>query len=799
MPSCNTAAGKIKDLFHFANYAKEDTENAIKLFRSPFFENTFLYRDSKNISLYRGLKKSMSGSLAMEEFLVAVHKKLPIHIKADKTAFVYHDCKENFMDTVAITKDNWGFMELHISSNHPCVIPENKIIWTDQFMGNLYELNFVLDCSKMMKGRNFATITVQTPAQVLEITVEAELAEHDVAQVQNKIAVQAHLVRLTQLYLDFRMGRIAHDTYVDEMESLLYKLDGIISHHKIELCRLHMSIIDNRESAVREYLDGIAKKMERYEKEEPLLYAAALYLKALYTKEEADIKDAVQKIRYLYEHGNREWQMLWFLLYLDGETVKPQRRLAQIYEQIENGCHSPILYYEAFLLYNEDDMLLQELQEQSILVMNWVIKQGLADREQAVRYAYLAGRLRSFSPLVYLGLTQLYEQFEDDEILSAICSMLIRGHRNHSRYHGWFALGVEKNLRIVELYEYYMYTFSHSTQEDIPHKVLMYFVHDNHLPAGKKALLFAWLIAHKEELPDTYHEYYRSMQQFMMEQLEEGNVSYDMAILYEDMISREMIDKKIATLLPKVMFCYEISCSNPNVVGVCVIHRECKGEVYTPLENGHAIIEMVTENAEVFLCDRQENRYIETIPYTLSKLVHLDEYVAACYDYNRDDKRLLLYLYQRIEQMHKSGNDTVMIRKRVLELPDLSSHDQKKCFATMVQYYFDNFEGERLEQLLLQIQWDNINYVERTKMIEYCIIRNLYEKAFEGVKMFGYEGVSRKRLLQMASMMITTKGLDEVNEDLLKLCYYVFTAGKGFRGEAACPDAVCRQLYHRFP
>lgn len=778
VPSCNTSSGRIKDLFHFANFAKEDSEEAVKLFRSPYFEPTFLYRDSKNISIYRGLKKSMSGNLAMEEFLVAVHKKLPIHIKADKTSCHYENCKDSFMDKITLTKDNWGFMELHITADADFIIPDHKILWTDQFMGNVYYLQYVIDSSKLCKGKNYGKIVIASPAQTIEVDIVAEAADYDKKEAADRIAIQEYIVKLSDLYLDFRMNRIAHEVYVDEMESLLYKMDGILSHTMIELYRLHLSIIDNRETAVLEYLDMFAREAESLREKKPLEYVAGLYLKALYTKKESDIKDAVTQIQYHYAHGGHEWQVLWFLLYLDGKYENPQRKLKEIYTQISQGCHSPILYYEAYQLYLEDSLLLHELNDQTIQVMNWAIKKEDVSEELALQYAYLAARLRTFHPLVYFGLTKLYERYEKDDILSAICSMLIRGHRNHERYYHWFALGVEKNLRIVDLYEYYMYTFPEKSKDEIAHKVLLYFVYDNHLPADKKAFLFAWLIRNKEKHPQEYEEYRKNMELFMMEQLEAGNINSNLAVLYEELITRDVIDKKVAVLLPNVMFSYEVTCDNPNITGVYVVQRECKGEVFTPFVNGRAVIEMVTDNAEIFLCDRQENRYCETIAYTVNKLLHMDEYVSVCYEHNKDDRRLLLYLYQRVEQMHKAGNDAVMIRKRVLSLPDLSDHDRKKCFATMVQHYFDNFEGERLEELLLKMDWNHVNYTERAKMIEYCIIRNLYQKAFEGVNLFGYEGVARKRLLQMAGTLIAENGEETEDERILCLCHYVFTAGK---------------------
>ena len=107
VPFCEASSGKLRDLFHFTNLAREYPEEAAKLFRKSNFEEVFLYRDNANIALYRGLVKGTSKGMAMEEFLIAIHKKLPIHLSIDKTNFQYENCKQSFKDKFIITINNW--------------------------------------------------------------------------------------------------------------------------------------------------------------------------------------------------------------------------------------------------------------------------------------------------------------------------------------------------------------------------------------------------------------------------------------------------------------------------------------------------------------------------------------------------------------------------------------------------------------------------------------------------------------------------------------------------------------------
>ena len=103
VPCCEVPSGKIRDLFHFTNLAREKSEEAAALFRNEHFEEVFLYRDNVNIALYRGLSKGSSKGMAMEEFLIAIHKKLPIQLSVNKNSFHYTDCSRRFTDKFIIT------------------------------------------------------------------------------------------------------------------------------------------------------------------------------------------------------------------------------------------------------------------------------------------------------------------------------------------------------------------------------------------------------------------------------------------------------------------------------------------------------------------------------------------------------------------------------------------------------------------------------------------------------------------------------------------------------------------------
>lgn len=776
IPSCNTSMGKIKDLFHFAGLAKEDAAEAVKLFAAPYFEEIFLYRDSKGMTLYRGLRKSTSAEQAMEEFLVAMHKKLPVHIKVDKGELSYRGCRQIFSDTVTITKDNWGYLKIEIETNAPFILPDYKYIRSDNFIGNDCKLQIEIDPSKMLPGKNYAELVLRTVNQEIVIPIVAERATTE-DKLKEQVLRQDNECQLAKLYLDFRSNVISHERYIEKMEHILYGLDTVYEKRMLDLYRMHLCIMDERETAVGEYLERFESLSESELAENPLEHSAFLYLKALYTKDAEDITQGAKKVRYYYEHGNHTWQIFWLLLYLDKKYENSQFKVREILQHIEDGCHSPILYYEAVSVMNREPKLLHEMSQEMILCVNWAIKNNCLQLEAALHFTYLAGRMKKFHPLVFHCMEKLYETYRHDEMLGTICGILIRSGKTSEKYFKWFALGVTKKLRIAELFENYMYTMPEGQELSMPQQVLLYFTYENHLPAEKKELLYAYVCRHKAEDSRTYHSYYHNMFSYAMEALEKKQVNANLAVLYDEFLNVDLIDKKLAVMLPYVMFRYEITCNNPAMQGVVVVHRELESEVYTPFVDGKAAIELITGHAEIFLVDKEENRYVESVDYDMKRILNIDEFAEKCYQHNKDDKRLLVYLYDRNDAYNKTGEQVVHIRKRTLDLKDLSLFYRKRCFAALAKYYYDSFEGTKLEELLSTIRWEEVGDGHRAEFITYCILRNMFKQAAEGIRLYGYNDISRKHLLRLAQALLAEQENEE-NLFLLNLCNYIYTAGR---------------------
>ncbi|MGB8453012.1 MAG: DUF5717 family protein [Anaerocolumna sp.] len=778
-PYLDSSIGKIKDLFNFTNLAKADTAEAIKLFKSQEFKQILIHHDTKYLLLYQNIIKSRSISQALEEFLIAIRKKLQINITVDKTELKFDIGNESIMDKVTLVKDNWGYAEIRVSTDASFLVPEHKIIWSENFVGNTYLLEFVLNPAFMRYGNNYGKLFLKTTHETIVIEVTCHCKKSGYTKDTNHKKMNLCQEKLTGNYLNFRMNRMPLQEYVRESEAILEQLNQDVKNQFLyHLMQIHFLIISGNDTNARQMLEEYAEAAEGL-KQSAVPYCGYLYLLALLRKDEVSILDALQTIRGYYD-SYHDWKLLWFILYIDKKYDNNKAiKLGEIKEQYKAGCRSPILYFEAALIFNEEPSLLHELQEFELQVLNWDIKNDYITEEAAMQYTYLAGKRKHFSQAVHHSLTKLYDKYQNKEILTAICSLLIKGQQRSSRYFSWYQEGVKEQLRITELYEYYMYSITENADTVLPQQILMYFIYNSNLNDRKKSYLYAYIVKNKETLPTIYRSYWKRMEQFAYKQLGTHNINEGLSLLYEEIISQQGLTQEMAVELPYVMFKHEVVCHNPNMKGVLVVHKEMKEEVYTQFLAGTALVDIYTEDAETFLVDGYENRYAATAEYTINKLMHWEYYINTCYEMKVNHPMILLNLSEKVQTYLKFDDQSIEIRKRILDLKGLSDAYYNKINLDLIHYYYDNFEGELLETYLNKIDLHGLDKRDRDNIIEFFVIRDLYDKALAALIEFGFEGIAVKRLIKLCSNLIqNNREEDNKTEFIVSLAYHIFKAGK---------------------
>lgn len=797
-PCCDTSIGKVKDLFQFANLAKANWEEAAKLFNTPEFRRVLYYYDRRSVSLYDNLRKSSSLNQALEEFLVSVHKKNPIQFSVAKTELIYEAGIYNFMDKLQVTLNGWGYEEILVQTDVSFLKPDQKKINSWDFVNHSYELGLVIETEKLKPGKYFGRIILETTRQTIVVTVACHIAKQFKGdRIRRRLKLKW---KLEENYLKFRTGQINTAKYTSEAEGLLAFLSGrsaadvqdlaawkdptFRKERKFcDLYRVHLLYSLGK----LEQASSAFAKIKCEQEEDSVCFGIWLYLQALLTKDKTKIQEACETLRTLLEKEPAQPLIFWCLLYLDRQY---EENIQRKYDAIRSFCIeneekqtlksiSPILYFEAAQLVKQEPTLLKELGVFELSVLLFGVKWNYFGKEIAFHFCLLAGKEKKFDPFCYYVLDRYFKRYKIKELLNVICTLLIRGHCREKKYLSKYCQGMQEQLKVAELPEYYLYAAEECNIQRLEPSVYLYYSNHYSMDERKKAYLYACLIKNRADYEVQYKIYEKDMEEFAIQRLKERKLSKNLAVIYEAFLTEELLDEELAQALAALLFRQEIVCENPNITSVCVVHKETGEEITAVISKKTAVIDLFTEDAGIFLIDKEGRRYVSTIDYTLHKLLHLDHLATRCYELGAADPKLLLHLSEKIIFYQKFDENAIALRRHTATQDCLTEEYRRDCLLSLIYHYYDVYEGELLEEYLLQIDLHSSPAFDRAKVIEYMIIRDLFEAALKALDEFGYTGLDAKRLLKLCSRLIYRMGSNkEEVKILLELCHYVFQAGK---------------------
>lgn len=772
MPFCRTSIGDIKDLYQFTRLAQSNWHEAVKLFRSTDFSRVFLV-NKKHGHIYENLIRSRNTNQALEEFLCTIKRKQPVNIRVSQDEIYLENVDETLSERLLIEKDTWGYARLFVKTVGDFVKVYKKELTTEDFLGSYYELEYMIYPEAFRQGNNYGKIIISTFQKTIEIPVNCIQEVKDVQQTQRR-SVRSSVYDIFNNFLKLSMDRMSREDWIRQTREAIDCCRNNSNELIYELMEAHFSILAGEEDNAHEILDGKnGREIRHYS---VVYYGYYLYLTSLLRKDEDYTRFALDKIESDYGRQYDYWQLLWFIFHMT-DKLSPQKRFLLVKDQFSKGCRSPLMYWEAVKAMNEEPSLMREFGRFEIQLMTWASHNDCLKMDVIYQFAEVCVHSRVFDELALNTLIELCQIYENKELLMAVCSMLIKGHKTDFKYNRWYALGIESSLRLTDIYEYYMYSLDESKAEDLPLGVLIYFNYDNQMSVSKKAFIYAYVVNHRDALPKIYRDYENIIKAFTYEQLKKGYISRNMVVLYHQFVTMERMNTKTAGFLPKVLFKYQVFCDHPGISGVIVSHREVENEAYYPLNDGLAFVDIYMDEYQLVFVDKDENRYIGSVEYTMSRLMDDSGLLKECYRMEPSQPMILLNRSERAMKYQKMDEASIDIYKRTLKLPNIRKEYQKNVLKNLIDFYYDNYEGETLEKYLLRLDIQLMDTAERGRIIEYYIQRGLYEKALEAIKIYGYENIQDKKLMRLCSRIIRSTDFSQ-DSLMTEMAYYTFSCGK---------------------
>ncbi len=775
-----SSIGPVKNLFHFANLAKTNWREALLLYYSPEFPKAFSGADGGYMECYRGLSVYPGNEQHMEEFLIYINKKQRVEYTAEESELLLKlPCDADAVTECGLTivRNGWGYTFLRVECEGDFLRAEKEVLTDDFFLGNSYRLPLLVDAALCRRGRNFGRVRLSNPYLSLTVPVEVRVGEEN-ARGQTLLRKRT-IARLMQLYQDFRLRKISASVWRGETGKLVERMvawdeDAVDAR----LFQAQLLITEGRLNEARWVMGHLAELLEAGGERENAPYAYYLYLTTLLDPKEENVREAAALVEQIYRKNRGEWRTAWLLLYLSEEyNATAAGKWMFLEKQFEYGCTSPILYLEALILLNGNPHLMRRLGNFELQVLGYGGRRDALLEDTVEQLLYLCGRRREFSQVLLRVLESVYSHTQDVRALQEICALLIKGNKAGVKYLEWYQRGVEAQLRITNLYEYYMLSVDRRRMRPIPRTVMMYFSYQNNLDYERSAYLYHYLIQTRRDFIELYDSYGMRMEQFVYEQIGKEHINRNLAALYQMMLTPNMINEQTAPPLSKLLFANWIQVENRRIRKVLIYQPGNRNPVEYTLQDGASWAAIYGNDYTVVFEDGEGNRFVKSVEYTLEKLMLPGRYLRTVAQYVMDSEAFNLYLCENARGKGQLDADTAGRCSLLIENPNVEGALRGELAVKLLQYYYDTDDMRSLDDFLERLPLEDLNLEERGIAVKYLARRGKREAALGQIREYGPYFVDPKVLALLLDEVIHEGEIVE-DEVLLAGAYHVFRSGK---------------------
>lgn len=748
------AAGKPKEVLPdctpeaFAVVAREDFAQAYMRFVTPEFREQTKRWGDHAFALYEGILGQTLTYHSLEQFLVGMNLKAPVTLHLSSEHILLQKSEEDVREEVLLMKDTWGFAPVSVSCDADFLTIERPYFTTEEFTGSIFSLGFIVHREKLHAGRNFARITVRAEAREITCTVEVRGRSATTAAFYQ----MQEILKMMNAYIGWRSKRIGLQAWSGITNGCLinYKKAGG-NHIFYELYQIYVLQQSDEQMEADLLLQEVQKRKE--ELTVPQWKGFYLYLTLSGNADKVYVEYIKNEIRDLYLANQENWILQWLMLKVNANLFKnDSERLDCIRRQYICGCKSPVMYLEAWEILKREPLMMRTLGEFEIHLLRFLCREKLVDRELCGQAAQLAGHIQHFHPLLYDVLCRCYALYPSRNLLTAICALLMKGRKNSSRYAKWFELGVHQDIRLAGLYEYYAMTAEDLNVRELPAEVRMYFSYNNTLSYEKKAAIYANIIRNRSKEEEIYDSYRAGIVLFMEEQLMEGRISRDLALIYDALLTRFVLNEQMTRGLAKALFSYEITCDNPHIRHVIVVHRQLGQEQRVMLSGGRACVQIYHKDCAVLLEDKDGVRYGDCSLYRLERLLSRTDFEAYCRELQQIPGGLLLHDCG----VNGAAVDGENVRQfvQLMQLSGIRSSYRRYLQEQLLQYYTQHPHGRYMEEFLRAADRGELCVRHKKELVDLLLLQGLMEQAYVLVEQSGLEHVSANALVRLCSWYI---------------------------------------------
>lgn len=787
-----SSIGPIKNLFGFTNLAKSSWSEAVNLFYSTDFIKIFDGADENFLEIYRALSANTGNEQNVEEFLISANKKQKIEYVSGKRELVINLSAIEFSDDVIereveIIRNGWGFTSLNISCESDFLFTERSSLYSDDFNGNICILKVFVDTRKCRKGKHGGKLILSNNFTSLEIAVEVKSSLDYVAR--KTARSQSNLIiDITRKFIDHELGFCGDSEWFSITGKHVEQLaSGDNENVYAKLFQARLLVMERRNSEASWLVDQAAELIEHKQRDGKLaerelaeLLAYHWYIAALVKNDKEFTIMAAQKVEAILKKNKDSWQIAVLALGLPtsytANTFTKWLLLESIYE---TGSRSPILYVEAAKLLNDNPTVAKSLEGFALQVAFFSARYKFVDSSAFEHILTLVSRVRNYKYVVLKMLEYLYDDYKDKRVLKEICTFLIRGNRTDKTAAHYYSLAVFADIKITNLFEYYIRSIDISTMQDIPLMVLMYFSYQSNLDYERLAYIYHCMIINKDRYVDLYESNRSNMEFFAAEQVQKGNINRDLAAIYDDVLLPETLSRQMAIGMANLLFANWFTCQSDKYTKLYVYQKGCEKNWEYEIKNGACAVSIFGSSCTLVLEDKDGNRYIESASYGLEKLVSSGKYIKTVSDFVWDNERLNLFLVGVGQSAITVTPENVLRFMQLADSTVLLPEVRQDMMILCMSYHSIHQDEEALSLALRKIDMNTLSAKQMDKIFPILLSMGKTEIAEGWIRKYGPYFTSEENIKKLLEKLLTPsiEEHEKFDASISNAAMYVFRAG----------------------
>ena len=371
---------------------------------------------------------------------------------------------------------------------------------------------------------------------------------------------------------------------------------------------------------------------------------------------------------------------------------------------------------------------------------------------------------------------------EDDELLAELCSELITGSVTEPFAFYIYEIAIRRDIKLTQLYEYYLYSCPEGYKGRMPQEVLMYFSYASGVDRRVKAPVYKNVLIYMNPDTEIYRKYEDDMRDYALDSIFNNRIDDDLAVIYDRMIYRDMIDRKVAAIFPSVLKTFRIECDEPSMRQITVRYPQLEEEETYQLNHGKAYVPVYFEDALLLFTDVYGNRYAD-VKFEKKPVLTRPELLRRCFDVYPEHPMLKISAAKKIvSEGIRDANDKAILED-VMRSFDLNPVFRKKLVSRLIY-----FRGGTA--FLSRVNPDELDESEIRAVIGDLCGEKKYREVYLMLKRYGTGPADEKSLSETVTALINSELMQAEDEEyFLNLCYEAFRAG-GRRPELL--DILCR-------